>query len=248
MADITFKEYLEGRSRQERMEGRQKLMDDFKEFKRRQKVLEQKTMAKSGKMMGGPSLKALGTAAGARLESAKDRIKKQKEKSKAKPKSPAKGEMKKPTGPKPGSMDYFLQETMKPGYKMPKMDKGGVFSGDKKTLTRIERVRKAKGFRPGETPAQFNQRKALEKRAMEAAKATKIGRIVLPIAVAGVAAQQFLKSKMKKNEQKAKPKKKMGGGLTEATRKLKAQGMVSGGAVCRGMGAALRGGNFKGVK
>ena len=30
---------------------------------------------------------------------------------------------------------------------------------------------------------------------MEAAKATKIGKIVLPIAVAGVAAQQFLKSK-----------------------------------------------------
>ena len=33
------------------------------------------------------------------------------------------------------------------------MDKGGVFSGDK-TLTRIEKVRKQKGFRPGETPAQ----------------------------------------------------------------------------------------------
>ena len=31
----------------------------------------------------------------------------------------------------------------------------------------------------------------------------------------------------------------MGGGLTEATRKLRAQGMVSGGTVCRGMGATL---------
>ena len=51
MADITFKEYLEGRSREEMMKNRQKLMEDFKEFKRRQKVKEQRTMAKAGKMM-----------------------------------------------------------------------------------------------------------------------------------------------------------------------------------------------------
>jgi hypothetical protein len=51
MADITFKEYLEGRSKEEMMKNRQKLMDDFKEIKRRQKVKEQKTMAKAGKMM-----------------------------------------------------------------------------------------------------------------------------------------------------------------------------------------------------
>ena len=44
-----------------------------------------------------------------------------------------------------------------------------------------------------------------------------------------------------------KPKKKMGGGLTEATRRLRAQGLRTGG-MCRGMGAALRGGDFKGVK
>ena len=40
----------------------------------------------------------------------------------------------------------------------------------------------------------------------------------------------------------------MGGGLTEATRKLRAQGLKTGGSACRGMGAALRGGDFKGVK
>tara|TARA_R100001591_G_scaffold45811_1_gene56673 strand:+ start:434 stop:1054 length:621 start_codon:yes stop_codon:yes gene_type:complete len=51
MADITFKEYLEGRSKEEMMKNRQKLMDDYKEFLRRQKVMEQKTMAKAGKMM-----------------------------------------------------------------------------------------------------------------------------------------------------------------------------------------------------
>ena len=44
-----------------------------------------------------------------------------------------------------------------------------------------------------------------------------------------------------------KPKKKMGGGLTEATRRLRAQGLRTGG-MCRGMGAAIRGGDFKGVK
>ena len=76
--------------------------------------------------------------------------------------------------PKPGSYDYQLQETMKPSYKIPTMDKGGVFSGDKKTLTRIERVRKAKGFRPGETPAQFNQRKALEKEQWKQPKLLKL--------------------------------------------------------------------------
>ena len=51
MADITFKEYLEGRSKEEMMKNRQKLMDDYKEFLRRQKVMEQKTMAKTGKMV-----------------------------------------------------------------------------------------------------------------------------------------------------------------------------------------------------
>ena len=283
--------------------GKKDPLADLKaEQRRKKKLKEQGSFNKGGTPGGIGSLAGKGMGRGLSVEAArearekllKERFKEKRKKLREKPKTPL-GRMKKP---KPGSYDYQLQETMKPSYKIPTMDKGGVFSGDKKTLTRIERVRKAKGFRPGETPAQFNQRKALEKRAMEAAKATKIGKIVLPIAVAGVAAQQFLKSKMKKNEQKAKPKKKMGGGmmmqrpmgykkgskgaakpptgvvleaikaytkknqppkgskrpgkmaggLTEATRKLKAQGMVSGGTVCRGMGAALRGGDFKGVK
>ena len=48
-------------------------------------------------------------------------------------------------------------------------------------------------------------------------------------------------------DKKIKAKKKMGGGLTEATRRLRAQGLKNGG-MCRGMGAAIRGGDFKGVK
>ena len=51
-----------------------------------------------------------------------------------------------------------------------------------------------------------------------------------------------------KNVSKSNLPKKMGGGLTEATKRLKAQGLKTGGSACRGMGAALRGGDFKGVK
>ena len=46
--------------------------------------------------------------------------------------------------------------------------------------------------------------------AKKAARATTIGKAILPIAAAGVAAQQYLKSKMKKKDE---PKKKMGGGM-----------------------------------
>ena len=44
----------------------------------------------------------------------------------------------------------------------------------------------------------------------KALKATKIGKMLLPVAAAGVAAQQYLKSKMKKKDE---PKQKMGGGM-----------------------------------
>ena len=87
----------------------------------------------------------------------------------------------------------------------------------------LEEMRKAKGFKPGETPKQFNQRRMVLGAAKEAAKATRIGKIVLPIALAGVGAIQYLKSKMKKNKEKQgdlegstkpyKVNKKMGGGM-----------------------------------
>ena len=81
----------------------------------------------------------------------------------------------------------------------------------RKRFKSLEEMRKAKGFKPGETVSQFNKRQQLAKRAVEAARATRIGKIVLPIAAAGVGAVQLLKSKMKKKEEK--PKKKMGGGM-----------------------------------
>ena len=66
----------------------------------------------------------------------------------------------------------------------------------------MEEMRRAKGFKPGETPAQFNKRKALAQRAIKAAKATSLGKkLLLPVA-AGVGTVQYLKSKMKKKKNK----------------------------------------------
>ena len=46
----------------------------------------------------------------------------------------------------------------------------------RKKFKSLEEMRKAKGFRPGETAAQFNKRQELAKRAVEAARATRIGK------------------------------------------------------------------------
>jgi len=83
----------------------------------------------------------------------------------------------------------------------------------RKTYKSMEEMRKAKGFKPGESAKDFNKRQMLKREALKAAKATRLGKIVLPIAAAGVAAQQYLKSKMKKK--KEEPKKKMGGGMMQ---------------------------------
>ena len=67
-----------------------------------------------------------------REELLRDRFKKKRKEQSDKPKTPLGGKMKKP---KPGSYDYYLQETMKPDYKKRKaMKKGGFpdLSGDGK--------------------------------------------------------------------------------------------------------------------
>ena len=58
----------------------------------------------------------------------------------------------------------------------------------------------------------LERRKELSGRALRAAKATRVGKMLLPVAMAGVAAQQYLKSKMNK---KKDVKKKMGGGMMQ---------------------------------
>ena len=80
----------------------------------------------------------------------------------------------------------------------------------RKKYRSMAEMRAAKGFKPGESASAFNKRQMLKKEALKAAKATRIGKIVAPIALAGVGAVQYLKSKMKKKEE---PKKKMGGGM-----------------------------------
>jgi len=85
---------------------------------------------------------------------------------------------------------------------------GGADTG-RRTYSSMEEMRAAKGFKPGETPAQFNKRKVAMEVAKKAAKATTIGKIVLPIAAAGVAASQYLKNKLKKED------KKMVGGMAK---------------------------------
>ena len=56
MANMSFEDYLKGRSKYERQKSREKLLEDYKKFKERQKVLEQKQMANSGKMINMPNL------------------------------------------------------------------------------------------------------------------------------------------------------------------------------------------------
>ena len=70
----------------------------------------------------------------------------------------------------------------------------------KKKYSSMEAMRKAKGFKPGESASEFNKRRMKLAGAKKALSATRIGKIVLPIAAAGVAAQQYLKGKMKKDK------------------------------------------------
>ena len=86
-------------------------------------------------------------------------------------------------------------------------------------------MRKAKGFKPGESASEFNKRRKELAGATKALKATRLGKIALGIGAAGVAAQQYLKSKMKKKKELEgdikgstapyKVKKKMGGGMMQ---------------------------------
>ena len=92
-----------------------------------------------------------------------------------------------------------------------RMQKEGKINPKTGKFTSIDALRESKGFKPGESAKSFNQRQAAIKFAKEGVKATRVGKIVLPIALAGVAGIQYLKSRIKKNKEKAK--KKMGGGM-----------------------------------
>jgi polyhydroxyalkanoate synthesis regulator phasin len=92
--------------------------------------------------------------------------------------------------------------------KMKLVEQGKI---DKKTgkFTSMDAMREAKGFKPGETPAQFNTRRSVLEGAKKTLKATKYGKIAAGIAGAGLALKQYLKSKTNKVEDV--DKKSMGG-------------------------------------
>jgi len=93
--------------------------------------------------------------------------------------------------------------------KVKKYSVGGGADASRKTFPSMAAMREAKGFKPGETPAQFNKRRMMLEGAKKAAKATRIGKIAAGIGAVGVAASQFLKKKMEEK----KENKKMGGGM-----------------------------------
>ena len=101
---------------------------------------------------------------------------------------------------KPGKI-YKAKRGMSFSDKMKAVEDGKI---NKKTgkPTSMAAMREMKGFKPGESAAEFNKRRMMLAGAKKAARATTIGKIVLPIAAAGVAAQQYLKGKMKKDKNK----------------------------------------------
>ena len=95
--------------------------------------------------------------------------------------------------------------------KMKRVERGQI---DKKTgrFTSMNAMRDAKGFQKGETASDFNKRRMKLERAAKVAKSTRLGKILLPVVGAAVAAKTYLNSKMNK---KKNVKKKMGGGMMQ---------------------------------
>src|SRR6056300_330864 len=114
-----------------------------------------------------------------------------------------------PLAGKATSVGSTTMKGMKFSDKAKMVDAGKINKATGK-FTSMEALRESIGYRPGESTDNFNKRRMALAAAKKAAKATTIGKIVLPIAAAGVAAQQYLKSKMNK---KKDVKKKMGGGM-----------------------------------
>ena len=90
---------------------------------------------------------------------------------------------------------------------------GSQIGQGRRKFKSLDDMRKAKGFKPGETSSQFNKRRMALAAAKKAAKANKYGRVALGVAAAGTGAIQYLKSKM--NKKKDGVKKKMGGGMMQ---------------------------------
>ena len=95
--------------------------------------------------------------------------------------------------------------------RMKNVEKGLI---NKKTgkPTSMDAMRQLKGFKTGELPKEFNKRRMALAGAKEALKRTRIGKIALGVAGAGLAAKAYLDKKKKEAKEK-KQNKKMGGGM-----------------------------------
>ena len=97
--------------------------------------------------------------------------------------------------------------------RMKNVEKGLI---NKKTgkPTSMAAMRELKGFKPGELPKEFNARRMALAGVKEGVKRTRIGKIALGVAGAGLAAKAFLDKKKKEAKEK-KQNKKMGGGMMQ---------------------------------
>ena len=118
--------------------------------------------------------------------------------------------------------------------KMKRVESGQI---NKKTgkFTSMNAMRDAKGFQKGESAAEFNKRRMKLERAAKVAKSTRLGKILLPVVGAAVAAKTYLNSKMKKKDE---PKKKMGGGMMQKPMGYK-HGTKPGAGPLAGLGRAV---------
>ena len=107
-------------------------------------------------------------------------------------------------GINPNSLKKVLMKTKNPYSDLVKTTDAGP-----KKYSSMAEMRKAKGFKPGESASEFNKRRMKLAGVAKAASATKIGKIALGIGAIGLGAKKYLESKMKKKE----VKKKMGGGM-----------------------------------
>jgi len=116
-----------------------------------------------------------------------------------------------PLAGKATSVGSTTMKGMKFSDKAKMVDAGKINKATGK-FTSMEALRESVGYRAGESTDKFNKRRMALAAAKKAASASKIGKIALGIGAAGVAAQQYLKSKMNK---KKEVKKKMGGGMMQ---------------------------------
>ena len=127
-----------------------------------------------------------------------------------------------PLAGKATSVGSTTMKGMKFSDKAKMVDAGKINKATGK-FTSMEALRESIGYRPGESTDNFNKRRMALAAAKKAAKASTFGKIALGIGAAGVAAQQYLKSKMNK---KKDVKKKMGGGMMQKPMGYKSGTMV----------------------